>query len=180
MDGYLKHNNMKNLLKILILLLALTTIKLYSQWPGYFYAFELKDSDGNTVDSSNANYKMTTVPCCTTIVTGIKICDGNKIWHFYAGGNSDLDKTNSLKIDRLENGVVTETMTIDFPPTLSGGKDKFYRDLYAGEITFKKGTYKIRLPKTDDDWNNLPEMKEKICHLSYAVSDYWDISKFQK
>ncbi len=171
---------MKN--KILISALFLITLSAcaFAQWPGYFYAFELKDSDGKIIDTSNTKYKMTPVSCCTAIITGIKMCEGNKTWHFYAGGNSDLDKTNSLKIERLENGAAVETMIIDFPPTLSGGKEKFYRDLYTGEIKFKNGKYKIKLPETDDQWDGLPELKEKICRLSYAVSLYYDISKFQK
>lgn len=167
---------------ISILIFIAITSRIYSQWPGYFYAFELKDSKENIIDSNNTNYKMTTVPCseCTGLVLGINMCEGNQIWHYYAGGNRDLDKTNSLKIEKFENGIVTETMTIVFPPTLSGGKEKSYRDLYIGALVFKNGKYKVKLPKTDDEWDNLPEMKEKICKLSYAVSLYYDISAFQK
>ena len=165
---------------IAVLFLLVITGVSFAQWPGYFYAFELKDTDGNTIDSNNTNYKMTAIPCCTTIVTGIKMCEGNKTWHFYAGGNKDLDKKNSLKIEKLIDGTVTETMIIEFPPTLSGGKEKFYRDLYLGGIKFKNGKYKVKLPQTDDQWDNLPELKEKICRLSYASSLYYDISDFQK
>ena len=171
---------MKNKIILTSLFLFILTGVTFAQWPGYFYAFELKDPDGNIIDSSNTHYKMTPVSCCTAIITGIKICEGNKIWHFYAGGNSDLDKSNSLKIEMLDNGTVVETMTIEFPPTLSGGKEKFYRDLYTGEIKFKNGKYKIKLPQTDSDWDSSPEMKEKICRLSYASSLYYDISAFQK
>jgi hypothetical protein len=166
--------------KIFFLLLTLLSVKSFCQWPGYFYAFELKDSKGNIIDTNNTEYKMTSVSCCEGIITGIKMCEGNKTWHFYAGGNVNLDKTNTLKIERMENGTAAETMTIEFPSTLSGGKEKFYRDLYVGGISFKKGTFKVRLPKTDDDWDNLPELREKICRLSYAVSVYYDISTFQK
>jgi hypothetical protein len=162
----------------LILLIAI--LKTNAQWPGYFYAFELKDAEGNTIDTSNKNYKMTPVSATENLVTGIKICDGNKTWHFYAGGNHDLDKTNSLKIEKMENGVAVETMTIEFPPTLSGGKEKFYRDLYIGELKFSSGKYKVKLPESDNQWDNLPELKEKICRLSYAASLYYDISNFQK
>ncbi len=169
----------KRILPIALVLLTFASAS-YSQWPGYFYAFELKDSDGKTIDSNNTIYKMTAVPCCTTIVTGITICNGNMTWHFYAGGNKDLDKTNSLKIEKKDNGTAVETMVIEFPPTLSGGNEKFYRDLYLGTLNFKDGTYVVQLPKTDDEWDALPEMKEKICRLSYAVSLYYDISKFQK
>jgi hypothetical protein len=171
---------MKNKMVLTGLLLITLTSAAFAQWPGYFYAFELKDPDGNIIDSNNTNYKMTALPCCNEIVTGISICEGNKTWHFYAGGNANLDKTNSLKIERMENGSPVETMIIDFPATLSGGKEKYYRDLYAGEIKFKKGKRKVKLPKTDDDWDNLKELREKICRLSYAISVYYDISEFQK
>lgn len=152
----------------------------YAQWPGYFYAFELKDAEGNTIDTNNTNYKMTPVSATENLVTGIEICDGNKIWHFYAGGNKDLDKTNSLRIEKMNNGSVIETMTVYFPATLSGGKEKFYRDLFVGELKFKKGKLTVRLPETDNQWDNLPKLEEKICRLSYAKSVYYDISGFQK
>jgi hypothetical protein len=168
----------KSLSAALLLLVAVLNIN--AQWPGYFYAFELKDADGNIIDSNSSNYKMTPISATENLVTGIKICTGNKIWHFYAGGNHDLDKANSLKIEKLDNGNVIGTMTIEFPASLSGGKEKFYRDLYIGEVKFKNGKYKVKLPETDNQWDNLPELKEKICKLDYAVSDYWDISKFQK
>src|SRR5438132_469049 len=109
---------MKTKIISVALLIIILSLKAYGQWPGYFYAFELKDAKGNVIDSSNTDYKMTTMPCCTTIVTGIKICEGNKTWHFYAGGNSNLDKSNSLKIERMENGSTAETMIIEFPATL--------------------------------------------------------------
>ncbi len=171
---------MKIRISIAVVFLTVLTSAAYSQWPGYFYAFELKDSDGVIIDSNNTVYKMTALPCCDAIVTGIKICEGNKTWHFYAGGNSDLDKTNSLKIEKMQDGKAVETMIIDFPPTLSGGKEKFYRDLYLGTLQFKDGKYVVKLPKTNDQWDGMPELKEKICRLSYAVSLYYDISAFQK
>jgi len=171
---------MKKKIITILFLLALCVSGSFSQWPGYFYAFELKDTDGNIIDTNNANYKMTPVSSTENLVTGIKICDGNKTWHFYAGGNHDLDKTNTLKIERMDNGVAVETMTVYFPATLSGGKEKFYRDLYIGELKFEKGKHTVKLPETDNQCDNLPKMEEKICRLSYAVSLYYDISKFQK
>jgi hypothetical protein len=171
---------MKNKIIIAVLLGILVLPELFSQWPGYFYAFELKDADGNIIDTNNTNYKMTTVRATENLITSVSICEGNKIWHFYAGGNRDLDKTNSLKIEKLKNGEVVETMTIEFPSSLSGGKEKFYRDLYVGTINFKKGKHKIKVPETDNQWDNLNKMEEKICRLDYAVSVYYDISKFQK
>ncbi len=165
-----------------VILLILSAFNIKAQWPGYFYAFELKDSDGNLIDSNSTNYKMLAIPCteCSGLLVTIKICEGNKTWHFYAGGNTDLYKTNTLQIIKIENGIPSDTMTIEFPPSLSGGKEKFYRDLYAGELKFKKGRVKIKLPKTDDNWDNLNEIKEKICRLYYAASLYYDISGFQK
>lgn len=173
---------MKNKLSILVLLFLFFGSVSFSQWPGYFYAFGLKDSVGNIIDSTNKSCTMKTIPCgnCNGLVLGIKICEGNTIWHYFAGGNTNLDKTNFLQIIKKDNNSASDTMTIEFPPTLSGGKEKFYRDLYIGDVIFRKGTYKVILPKSDDEWDNLPELKEKICRLSYAVSLYYDISKFQK
>ncbi|HEY3251826.1 MAG TPA: hypothetical protein VGK25_12000, partial [Ignavibacteria bacterium] len=90
-----------------------------------------------------------------------------------------LDKTNFLIIEKVKKGEDVYTMTIEFPASLSGGKDKFYRDLFVGTITFKKGKHIIKLPETDNQWDNLKE-KKGMCPLDYAVSTYYDISKFQK
>jgi len=48
-------------------------------------------------------------------------------------------------------------MSIELPSSLSGGKEKYYRNLYAGKIKYRKGLFRIRLPETDDEWNSLRE-----------------------
>jgi len=169
-------------LKTLIILI-LFSASVHSQYPGYFYAFELKDADGKSIDTTTKEYTGKTIVCSgceENIVLGIRICEDNKTWRFYAGGNyTHLDRSNLLRIDKLVNGEVSETMTIEFPATLSGGKDKYYRNLYAGVITFKNGNYKVMLPKTDEEWNNLDEIKlcpDKV-NSNYS---FYDISRLQK
>jgi hypothetical protein len=160
---------------VLILLFAVSTAT--AQWPGYFYTFEFKDKSGKSVDSNNTGYKMETVKAdkSSDIMLSIKICEDNKTWRFYEGGYHDLDKTHKLKITELSTD---DEMTIEFPSSLSGGKEKYYRNLYAGEIKFKKGKYKVRLPSTDNEWDNLAE--KNVCPLSYMTTTYYDISGFQK
>ena len=174
---------MKNKIILTVLLGILFVPELFSQWPGYFYAFELKDADGKTIDTTTKNYTGETIVCdgCgENIVLGIRICEDNKTWRFYAGGNyTHLDRSNFLRIDKMVNGEVSETMTIEFPATLSGGKEKYYRNLYAGVITFKKGKHKIKLPKTDNGWDNLKKIK--LCPDSINSNySFYDISNFQK
>jgi hypothetical protein len=162
-------------MKTLLILLFVTATS-FSQWPGYFYTFILKDSDGKVIDSSNKNYQMETIKGVESddLLLSIKMCDDNSAWRFYEGGYHGLDKTHMLKITNSGTG---EVMTIKFPPSMSGGKEKYYRDLYAGKIKFKKGTYKIKLPESDDEWDDLKEIK--ICPLSYMTNHYYDISGFQ-
>lgn len=172
---------MKNFFYILLLTFSfqLLTLNCFSQWPGYFYSFELKDSDGNAINSKNENYVMTPIPFdkSSDIMLSIKICEDNKTWRWYEGGYHDLDKTHRLKIEKY-NDEFSEIMYIEFPSSLSGGKEKYYRNLYVGSLTFKKGTYTIKLPKTDDEWDALKEIQK--CPLSYMNYSYHDISKFQK
>lgn len=150
-----------------------------AQWPGYFYAFVLTDSEGNAIDSSNKEYKMTPVKSSETsgVLLSVKICDDNRTRRYYEGA-VDLDKTNKLKIEKMKDGLAVETMVIEFPSSLSGGKDKFYRDLFAGELKFQEGTYTVKLPETDKQWDALKEIK--LCPLSYMDFSLYDISKFQK
>jgi len=165
-----------------ILFFLLISSAVFAQWPGYFYAFELKDSEGNAIDSISNDYRMKTIVCSECkdeIVMGIRICEDNKTWRYYAGGNYKyLGRTNMLKIEKVMNGNVVETMTIEFPAPLSGVEENYYRNLYAGELKFKKGTHKIKLPETDDEWNNLKEMK--LCPDNINDYSFHDISKFQK
>ena len=162
-------------MKTIIIFLIVTGTAL-AQWPGYFYTFVLKDNNGNVIDSSNRNYEMTTVKAegSSDIMLSIKMCDDNSAWRFYEGGYHGLDQTHMLKITNSSTG---EVMTIKFPSSMSGGKEKYYRDLYAGAIKFKKGTYKIKLPESDDEWDDLKLIY--ICPLSYMTNRYYDISSFQ-
>lgn len=160
---------------IIILLFAVSSV--FAQWPGYFYTFELKDGSGKSVDSNSSGFKMETIKAniSSDIMLSIKMCDDNKTWRFYEGGFHDLDKTHKLKVTDLNSD---DEMIIEFPSSFSGGDESYYRNLYAGEIKFKKGTYKIKLPATDGEWNALKE--KKVCPLSYMDVTYYDISSFQK
>src|SRR5882757_4778210 len=91
-------------------------------------------------------------------VLGINICTGDTIWRFSEGGNHYMGSTQKLKIEKNVNGK-SDNMIIEFPPSFSGGKEQYYRNLYTGALRFKSGTIKIRLPKTDMQWDNLKELK---------------------
>ncbi len=158
-----------------ILILLLFTGTIFSQWPGYFYTFSLKDTKWDVIDSASNGYKMVTVKTddSTDVMLSIKICSDNITWRFYEGGY-DIGDTEKLKIIKIDNN---ETMIIEFPPSLSRGKNIFYRNLYAGVILFKKGTYVVKLHETDNEWDGLKE--KNICPLSYMNTTYYDISGFQ-
>jgi hypothetical protein len=68
-------------------------------------------------------------------------------------------------------------MMIEFPSSLSGGENKFYRNLFAGDLKFKTGSYQIKLPATDSAWNNLHE--KHFCPDYGGDNSYWDISMLQ-
>ena len=157
------------------LILLLFTGTAFSQWPGFFYTFSLTDGSGTAIDSASKNYEMTAIKTNdkTDIMLSIKTCSDHVTWKFYEGGY-DIGDVEKLKITKLDNN---ETMTIVFPSSLSGGKEKYYRNLYAGVIIFKKGTYEIKLPKSDNEWDGLKE--KDICPLSYMTTTYYDISGFQ-
>ncbi|MGH2575543.1 MAG: hypothetical protein ACRDFC_07580, partial [Ignavibacteria bacterium] len=135
----------------IVLILFFLSDSAFAQWPGFFYTFELKDNNGKFIDTSNENYRITTVMPDTSedVILGIRICEDNKTWRFYVGGYyKDLGKTRKLKIEKLNDPGEVDIMIIEFPSTLSGGKEKYYRNLYAGEIKYIKGTYRIKLPKS--------------------------------
>jgi hypothetical protein len=169
-------------LKIIVFALCLMIISLkgYSQWPGYFYGFELIDKSGKNIDSLNQNYMMKTIRCseCKEIILSIKICDDNKTWRFYGGGNHELETTNMLEINKLTEGKISESMTLVFPAPYTGGEHKYYANLYVGKIKFKKGTYKIGLPETSAEWDALKELK--LCQLPYMDVTFLDIRDYQK
>ena len=149
-----------------------------AQWPGNFYAFILRDEAGNIVGPDSTKYKMVPVDdSVTDVVLGIKICTGDSIWRFYEGGNHYMGSTQKLKIIKYEAEKATGTMVIEFPPSISGGKERYYRNLYTGSLRYKNGTVKIKLPRTGAQWDKLEE--HKLCEDGINFTGYFDISKFQ-
>ena len=166
---------MKILFKIFLFILFFS-IKSNAQWPGTFYAFELKGTDGKYVDSLSSDYKLTVDNETSVGPAGIDICKDNKTWRFYKG-DKNLYISNSLIIEKISDGNVEERMILKFPPPLTRGKEKFYSNLYIGEVKFKEGTYKIKLPKTPDEWDALKEFE--LCPELNNYNMYFDISKYQ-
>jgi hypothetical protein len=162
---------MKSLLIYLLIPLCTAT-----QWPGYFYSFTLADAAGKLITLKDKDYKMIAVkPTKGDIMLNIEMCSDSTTLHFYTGGFHGLDDIHILEIINLHS---KEKMTIEFPSSLSGGNEKYYRNLFAGKLLFKKGIYKIKLPASDADWNNLHE--KHFC-ADYGGNDsYWDISHLQK
>jgi len=150
----------------------------FAQWPGDFYAFILKDATGNIIKPENTDYKMIAIDDTTIdVVVGIKICKNDTVWRFYEGGNHYMGSTQKLKIVKDVNGKNPEDMIIEFPPSFSKGKEHYYRNLYAGELKFKKGTTVIKLPQTGAQWDNLKEMK--LCEDGINFTSYFDVSNYQ-
>jgi hypothetical protein len=145
------------------------------QWPGYFYAFTFTDDAGNIITLKNKNYTFTAIrPAKTEAMLRTLMCDDSTTIRFYVGGYHGLDDMHELDIMNIST---KEKMVIQFPSSMSGGADKFYRNLFAGNLHFKKGTYQIKLPQTDSAWNNL---KEKHFCADYGGNDtYSDISLLQ-
>src|SRR5438105_2714379 len=98
----------------LTIFLCLISFKLYSQWPGCFYAFELRDSDGKTIDSLNTEYSFT-IDKSNPYLLGIKPCNDNKTWRFYKG-DKNLYIVNILTITKKSTG---DPMILEFPPSIS-------------------------------------------------------------
>ena len=155
----------------LIVVLALITM----QWPGYFYAFTLTDDTGKTITLNNKNYIFSIIkPAKGDIILNTLMCNDSTTIRFYVGGNHGLDITHELDII---NNSTKEKMVIKFPSSMSGGEEKYYRNLFAGDLHFKKGIYQIKLPAADSAWNNL---KEKHFCPDYGGNDsYWDVSFLQ-
>ena len=159
-----------------ILLFLLLPVCAAAQWPGYFYAFTLTDATGKVITKNDKNYKMTPVKPSkgSDIMLDVLMCDDSTTVRFYVGGYHGLSDTHALEIVQLGTQV---KMTIEFPSSLSGGKDKFYRNLFIGRLSFLKGTYKIKLPMSDSGWDNLQEIH--FCPDYGGVDSYWDISGLQ-
>jgi hypothetical protein len=124
------------------------SIHAFAQWPRNFYVFKLKDATGNIIRPANTEYKMIVIPdSATDVVLGIKICNDDTIWRFYEGGNHYMGSTQKLKIVKNVNGKISENMIIEFPPSFSKGKEQYYRNLYAGELNFKKVQLQLNFRK---------------------------------
>ena len=150
-----------------------------AQWPGNFYAFILKDAAGIIIKPANTEYKITVIDDSTnSAVLGIKICNGDTLWRFYEGGNHYMGSTQKLKIVKNTDGEISEQMIIEFPPSLSKGKEHYYRNLYAGVLKFKNGTLRIKLPLTDIQWDNLKQLK--LCEDGINFTSFYDVSNYQK
>ena len=161
---------MKSVSFFLVLMLVFSV----NQWPGYFYSFTLTDKAGKLITVHNSNYKIKIINPETYMVINVSLCNDSTTLRFYAGGNHGLENTHLLQI---QNVITNEIMVIKFPSSLSGGNDKYYRNLFAGDLNFKKEIYQIKLPSTDSAWNNL---KEKHFCPDYGGNDsYWDISFLQ-
>ena len=145
--------------KIIILIVAFISLKVQAQCPEYFYSFVLKDADGKIIVIPDSNYK--TKP--------IKYDSLSMVVLYEQCGDSE--NTNKLEIQKKHNDSMSETMIIEFPFTQ-------YRKVYAGEINFTVGTYKIKLPKTDKEWIDLKRIK--LCSDPNDEYGIFDISEFQK
>lgn len=170
---------MKNKTVVLTaLLLVGFTFPTVAQWPGNFYTFFLEDSSGHVIDSANNAYKLSTIQIDSFTVLGIDPCKDKKLWRFYEGGNHYMGSTQKLKIEKTVKGKSVAVMIIEFPPSISGGKEKYYRNLYAGTLKFRNGTYKIKLPATGSQWDKLKEIK--LCPNDYDHNGYFDVSEYQQ
>ena len=170
---------MKNKIVVLNTLFLLGFIfNAVAQWPGNFYTFFLQDSSGHEIDAGNNAYKLSAIRVDSFTMVEIKPCKDNKLWRFYEGGNHYMGTTQKLKIEKAGRGKSTEVMIIEFPPSISGGKEQYYRDLYAGTLKFRNGTYRINLPETDDQWDKLKEIK--VCPDTYNRNGYFDVSEYQQ
>lgn len=147
----------------------------HAQWPGYFYSFTLTDASGKLITTSNKDYTFKAIkPAKGDIMLDVLMCSDSVTIRFYVGGNHGLYDAHSLEITNVPGKT---KMTIEFPPSISGGTEKYFRNLFTGNLNFKKGDYQIKLPASDSAWDNL---KEKHFCPDYGGDDsYWDISALQ-
>jgi len=127
------------------------------------------------VDSLSKDYKLYLDTAAGP--KSIDLCEDNTMWRLYKG-DVNLYVPSFLTIEKLSEGTASEKMYIEFPPPLTGGKDKYYAHLYAGVIKFIPGKFKIRFPKTPEDWDALKE--REFCPDQYNYNMYLDVSKYQK
>ena len=161
---------------LLLCLLMPISISAIAQWPGYFYAFTLTDAAGKVITKNDKDYDMTPVkpPKGSDIMLDILMCGDSTTTRFYVGGYHGLSDTHALEIIQLST---KQKMTIEFPSALSGGTDKYYRNLFAGKLSFQNGTYRVKLPTSDSAWDNLRELH--FCPDYGGMDSYWDISALQ-
>ncbi|MEO8665413.1 MAG: hypothetical protein ABI462_07940 [Ignavibacteria bacterium] len=162
--------------QLIIIFIILISIDSKAQYPGAYYGFELYGADGMRVDSLSREYKLY-IDSAGEGPVSIGICEDNKLWRLYKG-DKNLYVASDMVVERSLNGGKVEKMRLKFPSPLTGGKEKYYANLYIGVIEFAPGTYKIRFPKTSSEWDAL---KEKVyCPDDYSLNKYFDISGYQK
>jgi len=71
---------MKTVFKLIASVILCTSLKVQAQWPGHYYAFILKDQNGNIVDSSDHKYIMKTESFddSSKVMLNIDMCEDNK------------------------------------------------------------------------------------------------------
>jgi hypothetical protein len=147
----------------------------HAQWPGYFYAFTVTDDAGKVITKNDKPYRLIPVkPAAGDIMLDVLTCDDSTTTRFYVGGYHGLSDTHWLEIIRAST---KEKMTIEFPSALSGGTDKYYRNLFVGKLIFRPGSYRVKLPASDSAWDNLHEIH--FCPDYGGVDSYWDVSELQ-
>ena len=159
-----------------LLIVLLFPVCVASQWPGYFYAFTLTDSTGKLITAGNKDYTFKIIkPAGEGLILDVLMCSDSSTIRFYAGGNHGLYDAHKLEIIKVSDNT---KMTIEFPPSISGGKDKYFRNLFIGNLNFKAGDYQIKLPASDAAWDDLKE--KHFCPDYGGVDSYWDISNLQR
>jgi hypothetical protein len=160
-----------------LLMIVFIPISVMAQYPGYFYTFKLTDTNGKTINLKDNDYKMMPVRRANSrVLLQIDMCrDDPAILHFYEG-YKDFDTIQQLQITKL-NSKPKEIMIIEFPPTLSIGQEPFYHNLYVGNLIFRKGIYKVKLPSTAKEWDGL--LIKHLCPDYGGVDTFYDVSILQ-
>ena len=157
-----------------LLLCLLIPMSACAQWPGYFYAFTLTDRAGELITKNDKQYQIKPVKPAREVMLDVLMCNDSTTTRFYVGGYHGLSDTHLLEIIRVST---KEKMKIEFPSALSGGTDKYYRNLFVGKLTFRAGSCQVKLPASDSAWDNLDEIH--FCPDYGGVDSYWDISELQ-
>ena len=157
--------------------MILFPLSVIGQYPGYFYTFKLTDTNGKIITLKDNDYKMVAVkPVNSRVLLQIDTCrDDPAILHFYEG-YKDLDTIQQLQVTKM-NSHPKEMMIIEFPPALSTGKEPFYHNLYVGSLIFRKGIYRVKLPSTGKEWDELSI--KHLCPDYGGVDTFYDVSSLQ-